>query len=269
MGEGVPHVKLKADLFLVTYPGDHPWLPYLFFSIAKFVKQSSYRNLVIVLEKGDPKCQAIETAERELGAVVKRCQKYRGTAVPGYLGQQIEKLRAWKHTDAERIVVLDSDEVFCRPVDLQSDPAIKLERPLLIWRKWENAGKAACWRSTTREVLGWEPLGETLCRDPYVYPSAFLREAWKMLGGEKRLRGFANRPTNTGVSEFNLLGNIALKHHAWMFTLMEAKGHAIVDEMTCAAADPRLPRACIKRFWSHYGVSDPSVQRKMKELGLT
>ena len=264
-------MTLTTDLFLVTYPGDFAWLPYLLLSIAKYVVRESYRRLVVVLEEGDEIPITLKAAAANDGAYLFGCRRYRGTETPGYVGQQIEKLRAWHYTDADRIVILDSDEVFCRAVDLRTDPAICLEKPLLVWRRWENAGKAQCWQASTREALGFNPLGETLCRDPFVFPGWFLHLAWEVLGGEKRLLTFNavhDYPTNHGLSEFNCLGNIALVKYADAFTPMESKSRVVLDPMTCAVDDPVLPAPCVQRFWSHHGVADQEVQDALERLGL-
>ena len=256
---------MTTDLFLVTYPGDYQWLPYLFRSIARNVV--GFRHFVIVVEEDFelPYVVVPESAGVRLNAYFHRCQRYEGTSYPGQWGQQIEKLRAWKYTDADRIVFIDSDAIFARPTDLQTDPNISIELPFVVHCPWhlvsdhviEHQGKLCSasprkWYQPTRELLGFVPFAETMRLPPYVMPSWVLRHLWEHIGGEERIRALGCPPV-----EFNLMGNFAWACHPDAFTFVEIPG-------------PAIPQTPVVQFWSKTegGPAHPSIQAQLTQWGL-
>ena len=250
-------MMLTTDLFLVTHLDDYDWVKYLIRSINLFV--SGYRRLVVVLEEQDPMPEAIAELCCIGGVEVRRCRNYRGTDVQGITGQQIEKYRAWHYSNAERIVFIDSDSVFCRTVDLQIDPSINLEKPVIIARCWGSAGPATRWYENTRDILGFEPPGETMCRHPFVFPRGMLEDLWYHVGPENRLSRWLH------PVEFNAMGNYALAKCPEDFSPIWIDGHVPMDPITCAVdvGDP-----CIHQFWSHHRATNPAVQKVLGTLGL-
>ena len=259
-------MKLTTDILLVTFPDDYQWLPFLFRSIAHHV--TGFDRLVVVVEEGDEPPLALLQNSGVRAWEIERCRRYRGTSYPGYTGQAIEKLRAWHYTDAERVMFIDSDCVFTRPLDLQTDPHINLAKPIVWWRPWEEAGPAQCWRETTNTLLGYETDSETMCRHPFVFPGWMLHRLWEEIGGEERLRHF------TRLSDFNLMGNFAnwLNDHVDCVTMSRWPSppdaatnadHARLGE----AINVEVPGACVRQFWSRSGVT-AAVEQEMGKLGL-
>lgn len=241
-------MNLTTDIFLITYPKDYQWLPYLLESM-RLVQ--GFRRLIVVVEEGDepPMGELMNFGPHDW--VVKKCRKYRGTDFPGYTGQAIEKLRAWSYTDADRILIVDSDCVFSRPVDLDTDPAISLVKPLVIWREWSDAGDAKCWHESTVKLLGGEKKApyETMCRHSFVFPGWFLHWLWEHMGGEERLLRFKT------LSDFNLMGNAAITCFPNEFKMAKFEGG-------------HVPPGFLHQFWSHHTVAHPEVQQKLAEMGL-
>lgn len=233
-----------VDFFLITYPKDYPWLPYLWATIAK--RATGFRRCVLVLEPQDPTPSGLPTYVE-----VKRCRVYRGTDVAGYWGQSIEGLRAHEYTDADVIWFLESDCIFTRPVDVRVDKGFGQPEPCILRQKWEHVGVAAKWRPTTLGLLGEAP-AETMRAHPFVYPRGHFEACWSHIGGEERLRHVVL--DGGELSQFNVLGNFALIH---------PEGFRIID-----VDRESMPDSCMKQFWSHSGVEDASVVREMEKLGL-
>ena len=236
-------MRLSVDLFLVTYPQDYDWLPYLFRSIARYV--TGFDRLVVVLEEGDPE------PAMPAGAVVRRCPRYPIQPKPKNLtgANVIARIKAWEYSGADRVVNIDSDHVFCRPVDLRTDPAIMQDgRPLVLYEPWADVGLAQCWHDKTAKLLGFEPPFETMRRAPWCYQSWFLRRLWEHLGGEEMLL------VNVDACEYNLAGNFAIARYPDDFVAMNVR---------------QAPPACIRQFWSWHRPTHPAVQAELGRLGLT
>ena len=263
-------MKLTTDIFLITFPDDYQWLPFLFRSIARHVM--GFDRLVVVVEEGDEPPLALLQNSGVRAWEIERCRRYRGTSYPGYTGQAIEKLRAWHYTDAERVMFIDSDCVFTRPLDLQTDPHINLAKPIVWWRQWNEAGPALCWKESTDQILGFSSYGETMCRHPFVFPGWMLHLLWERIGGEERLFRFPR------VSDFNLMGNFAFSledqvgYSEDMFTLNHwpppppaatEADHARLGE----AIAVEVPGACVRQFWSRKGVT-VEVEEEMRKMEL-
>lgn len=249
-------MKLTTDLFLVTYPKDYPWLEFLFKSINRYV--TGFRKLVMVVEEQDFLSDELATLLNSFGPkawTVQTCRPYRGTDYPGYTGQAVEKLRAWHYTNADRIFILDSDLIFTRPVDLETDARASVAKPVIIYRPWEEAGEAICWHPSTVELLGNAPF-ETMCCHPFIFPGWLLHRLWEELGGEEKL--LQNPPRDDRgapcISDFNVMGNYALRFPG-EFTPYDHR-------------DEDIPPNFIHQFWSHHTVNHPEVQAKLKELGF-
>lgn len=246
-------MKLTTDLFLVTYPKDYPWLEYLFKSINRYV--TGFRQLVLVIEENDIAPMDILQKFGPKGWSVMRCRNYRGTDYPGYTGQAVEKLRAWHYTDADRIFILDSDLIFTRSVDLETDARANVQKPVVVNRPWEEAGEAVCWHPSTVELLGNAPF-ETMCCHPFIFPGWMLHKLWEILGGEEKL--LQNPPRDARgapcISDFNVMGNYALRFPG-EFTPYDHR-------------DEDIPPNFIHQFWSHHTVNHPEVRAKLQELGF-
>ena len=254
-------MKLVTDLLLVTYPQDYDWLPYLFRSIVNNVS-GYYRVIVVVEERHEPPLEIL----REHGPrrwSIEKCRRYEGTDFPGYTGQAIEKLRAWEYSNADRVLIVDSDCVFTRPVNLETDPAASIAKPIILWRPWEEAGDANCWHNSTAELLGAQPPYETMCRHPFIFPTWMLHELWEHLGGEEQLL------QHTSLSDFNLMGNFALMKYPEKFTPIRWRGP--VDNHHANGTEELgegVPPEWVHQFWSHHRAEHPDVQKILGKLGL-
>ena len=246
-----------ADLIVKTFPGDYAWLPFLWASIRKYA--TGYRDIIVIIE------EQYESPPLPEGARLIRCRQYEGTACPPSRGVPIERLGAWRHTDADALIFIDSDCVLCRPVDFQTDPTINLEKPVVLWTEWEGSGPCEKWRWPAHNTLGVDPPRLTMCRYPFVFPRFILEDCWKACGGEERLRGVE-------LTDWEVIGNYALMRWG--------------DSVTAIHMNDAGP-ACCWQFWNQGGVThpltqadidegkmgggvwNPGVQAKMRELGLS
>lgn len=247
---------ITADIVLKTYPGDYEWLPYLYRSIAKYA--TGWRRLIVIIE------EQYDAPPMPEGAKLVRCRRYEGTSCPPSRGVPIERLGAWRHTDAEALAFIDSDCVFCRPVDLQTDPTINLERPVVLWRNWSEGGPCQKWRTPATLALGFYPPLLTMCRYPFVFRRDVMRDCWEHCGGPRRLE-------QLDVTDWEVLGNYTLKAWPEAVTKVHANdaGTACVHQLwNVGGSHHPLTREEIEREGMGGGVSNPGVQAKMRELGL-
>jgi hypothetical protein len=247
---------LIIDILIKTYPQDYDWLPGLWKSLARV---RGYRSVVLLLEEQYPAPPNLPA-----NVVVARSRQYVGTDYPSDLGAVVERLRAWAYTDADRILYVDSDCVFSRDVDLHTEPTINAERPIVLWRPWEEAGGAAFLRAPAARTLGYDPPRETMCRYPFCFPRDVLKACWDFIGGENRLLTLTTkeeRDANTvrprsylmPPTDWNVLGNFALDHAPEAVTAVNWRDAA---------------PACVKQFWSWHRPTHPAVQDELRRMGL-
>jgi len=243
---------LVIDVLVKTHPPDYDCLAPMLRSM-KFV--SGYRNLVLLLEEQYP-----EPPDLPPRVVIARSRRYVGTDYPSNYGAVIERLRAWAYTDADRVVFLDSDCAWCRPVDLRTEPTILAERPVVLWRAWgEPNGTGDGWRPAAARTLGYDPSRATMVRYPFCFPRDVLRACWDFVGGEERLRGLmteAERRRNAPYCppvDWPVLGCFALDH---------APGAVTARHWSQAGAHT------VFHYLSHERPMTPSVRARLRELGL-
>lgn len=247
---------LTIDVVIKSYPQDYDFLVYAFRSLERV---RGYRNVVLILEEQYP-----EPSELPSNAIVSRSRRYVGTDYPSDHGAVIERLRAWDHSDADVLIFSDSDCCWSRDVDLQTEPTINAEKPIVLWRTWEEAGGAAFLEAPAARTLGYEPKVETMCRYPFCVPRDVLKACWDFLGGEERLLNLTTKAERDASPEkpasyllpptdWNVLGNFAIDH------MPEA-----ITPLHWSAAGP----PCVHQFWSWHRPTHPDVQAKMRELGL-
>ena len=242
---------MTCDLFLRTYPADYAWLPFLFRSLIRHVRD--FRNLIIVYPYNGPApfgaAQAREWGLRlgNAGVVDSVHDQPTDRIYPDdYVGQQITKLRCHEYTDADEVCFLDSDFVFVRDFTPESLHPFRVE-----CRPWDSVGKAQCWYPPTKILLREDPPYETMARHPFQFPTALIKRCYEHVGGEAALLGFGAH-----FSEFNLLGNFAILHEGAPAKLVE-----LGDSTKEARRDD-----FVKQFWSWGGVT-ADVFRTMKDLG--
>ena len=180
-----------------------------------------------------------------LASIDKYCTGFRKTVVVegehprGYLHQQVVKLHADQHTDADFILVTDSDTLFTEPVTPES--FMRDGKPIWYCTPWNddmmaNPGTRA-WFDVMSEFFGKTPTHELMRRQPFMFPR-------EVLSGLRELCIHRHGTTiedyimqRKAFSEWNVLGFYCWLYHRekfyWMDTTIEC------------------PPAKVRQFWSH------------------
>jgi hypothetical protein len=227
---------ITVDVVVKTFPQDYDWTKYLFCSLSRV---TGYRNLILLIENSFPAPGGMPP-----GTIVARTPDY-APGMPSGIGAAYERLGCWRHSDADRLLFVDSDCVFSRDVDLQTDPTINLGRPIVLYRSWEESGDGVCWKPRAELALGYPAKVETMCRYPFCFPRSVIQECWETLGIE-RMKGVE-------LTDWNVLGNFAIDYCA--------------DQVT-PTRYPNVGPSCVRQFWSHDRPTNPEVQAELGRLGL-
>lgn len=183
----VTDTPILCDLFIRTYPGDAAYHEKCLASIDKFC--TGFRNTVVV-NKTD-----------------------RSPRI-GYLQQQVDKLHADTWTDADYVLITDSDTLFKTPVTPET--YFRDGKPIWLHTPWDLVIKAlpstAKWKRVMQEFAGVEPEHEFMRRQPFMIPAWLLKDLrqWCVF---QHTRALADYVMNSHwFTEYNVLG-----HHAWRF----------------------------------------------------
>jgi hypothetical protein len=209
-----------TDIFIKTCQHDAEYHKYCLASIEKFC--SGFRD-VVVIDGEHPR---------------------------GYLDQQIIKLHADTYTDADFVLITDSDTLLTMPVTPET--YLHDGKPVWLWTPWSpemlaHPGTAA-WFRCMKEFFGEESPGEFMRRQPFMVPTQLLKDLreWaeayhgKSIGDYVMDRG--------SFSEFNCMGYYAwLAHHDKFHWIDTSK-----DE---------LPELTVRQMWSH-----DKIEKNLEEI---
>lgn len=234
---------MNAHILVLSWAPDAPWLHYALRSIQRFAR--GFSGVTVVYPTGD------DAVMRPL------CEQFGARPYPhdeppppfGHLAQNLAKSCADTYVpeNTSHVLHFDSDCVFVeesRPEDYMRDG-----KPVLVHRRWEDAGAAQCWREPTARALGWDPAFETMARMPLFYDVRvyrMMREHVERTHGMPFARYvLGQRPTwPYGFAEFNALGNFVLEKATWL-----------CDPLLVRQRPWGLPEK-IRQLWSHDGLRD-------------
>lgn len=227
---------MKTAIFIRSYHGDFKWLKYCLASIKKYAR--GFSEVVIVVPISSQR--ALKTSKLITDEQVYYCRDYAND----YLGQQVTKLEAFRYTDAERILFIDSDTVFITettPETFMRDNKIWLYKtPYLP----DILGQAMCWKQRTEDALSFPVEYEYMRRFPLMYWTDTLKKVESyMLGMGKPLEKYILSQNGNDFSEFNLIGAYAEK--------FEGDRYLFLDTQT----EPIIP-AVAKQYWSWGGITN-------------
>lgn len=215
---------MTIDIFIRTYHKDIDFLRYCLKSIAKYV--TGHRRVIICI----PEDEGYLLKDIPYGVVI----MWHPLTTNGYIDQQISKLSAHEHSNAEYILFVDSDVCFFQPTDL-SEYFVD-GKPYLMKTRYELVGDAICWKACTEEIMGLQLAYEYMRRIPILF-------RWDTLYGLANYIDIKELAGAERLSEFNLLG-------AYAAHFQETLYHIINTEH-----DP-LPKTCAKQGWSWGGMTD-------------
>ncbi len=201
---------MTTDIFIKTHPGDAAYHVHCLRSIEKFCK--GFRDTVVV-----------DT----------------GTHPRGYLEQQIVKLHADTYTDADLILVTDSDTLFTEHVTPES--FMRDGKPIWYMTPWNdemlrNPGTKA-WFDVMSSFFGEPPPAEFMRRQPFMFPREVL-PSLREYCFTKFGKTITDYVYDAGTfSEWNVLGLFCWLNFRdsfyWMDTTIEC------------------PPPLVRQFWSH------------------
>jgi hypothetical protein len=201
---------VTTDIFIRTYSGDAAYHQYCLESIDRFC--TGFRNTVVVSQ---------EDAKGK-----------------GYLAQQVTKLHADQYTDADMILVTDSDTLFIEPVTPES--FMRDGKPMWFMTPFDDQMLAhpgtRKWFEVMSGFLGADPTHEFMRRQPFMFPREVLpaiREfCWTKFG-----RTLEQYIMESGAfSEWNALGYYCRTHH--------------YDKFTWIDTTVECPPPLVRQFWS-------------------
>jgi hypothetical protein len=201
---------VTTDIFIKTYPGDKGYHPHCIASIEKFC--TGFRKTVVV-DSDEPR---------------------------GYLYQQVVKLTADRHTDADFILITDSDTLFKQPVTPET--YLRDGKPLWLMTPWTpemlaHPGTRA-WFGVMTEFFGVEPPAEWMRRQPFMIPRWALTGLQEFCFKEHGLSIEEYVMSRNAFSEFNVIG-----YYLWLF-------HRDKIHWIDTSVDP-LPELTVVQLWSH------------------
>lgn len=147
-----------TSIFIKTYPNDHAWLQYLLPSIEKYAQ--GFKDVIIVSDAGTV------IPPEYLNTIKKIPVHTHYIPIPthtpeypsnidvgiGYLWQQNIKLSWFELCNSDSALLLDSDEMLCKPMT----PNDFKHNGKWVWtyRLWKEAEEAQCWKQSTDYILG-------------------------------------------------------------------------------------------------------------------
>lgn len=141
-----------VDIFIKTYHKDFIWLEYCLASIRKFA--TGFRKVIIVSDDDGNKIPSkfVEGLSADVYYTpVPKVYPDNPSHGIGYLWQQIVKLNWYNYTDADAVLILDSDwmlTVPTKPEDFMIDGKFTWG-----YRDWDKVGDAICWKAPTELLL--------------------------------------------------------------------------------------------------------------------
>jgi hypothetical protein len=243
------------DILIPTYHADFVWLDFCLRSVKKFT--SGFRNVIIVSDNDGHKIPQSILNIMPVTVIYKDVPTKWPAKLnhrPGYLWQQILKLSWMDYTDADAVLILDSDEMLVCNV---TPSTFRDYRGRWRWayRNWENAGSANMWKLPTQEILQFEPQYEAMCFAPFIFERKITDEFieyLKQIHGATDLFDVFFKYDMTLFSEYNAYGSYILKfdNDVYYSLVNEYKGHNNV----------------ITKSWSYGGVSNEEKEKREKIL---
>lgn len=235
---------MTTDIFIRTYKNDLEWLKYCLRSIAKYV--TGYRQIIICIPEDQ---KHLLDGWGFSSEKIVSCPVYERD----YLGQQISKMKAFEHTDAEAVIFIDSDCCFNKPVDL-SEELFENGKPIIYKTLYEKVGDAICWKSITEKTIGQPLEFEYMRRLPFVFLTKTLKSANLFIKLQHNVdtEVYVMDQPGRHFSEFNYLGAYADK--------FEPENYCIKDTEKDGHGNMYL-----KQFWSWSGLK-PEEREELEVL---
>lgn len=190
---------MTVDIVIKSYPADYPWLAYCLRSIQKFA--SGFNNIIVLLPRSAP---LTLTAETVVYLDVEE----------NYMTQQVAKLNADFHTEADFILHIDSDCIFKQPVTPETFMVNGKARWLMTpWADCPDAEKA--WMHVMVKCCRTMPTHDFMRKSTLIVPRwayAEFRSFIQKTHGVTMDAYVMNQP-GRDFSEYNCLGHYLYTNH--------------------------------------------------------
>lgn len=235
---------MTTDILIVTWHRDAQFLDYALSSIERYC--SGFRETVVL-------CPT-----RDEAAISPITEKYPGTSIVlheeygcGHHWQMMIKVHADQFTDADMILLSDSDCLFKQPTTPES--FLRDGKPIHLMQRYDHPeiakghnGGPVPWQAITERDCGWPVPYEYMRRQGFMYPRWLLKEARKHLelrhrcGADEWImkRAMPIPPGFRSFCEYNFLNAFAHQKYPEQFCFLEV-------------GKDEIPEYTIWQGWSH------------------
>jgi len=220
---------MTISLFVRSYDKDFEWLAYSVKSMRK--------NLIGV----DDRILVVPTTTTNIPVDIRSFFDRVETSIethPGYIAQQIDKIRAYKYCKHPNILFSDSDCIYYKPFD--ACKCLTEEGRAIVYKTLYTMihRDARVWQNITYKVIGIKPKWEYMRAFPILHKAAVCEFLDTLPSYNKYLK----EVTGHNLSEFNALGLLAENIYPYLYEF--------IDTSTC----PKMQVA--KQYWSWGGITD-------------
>lgn len=224
------------SLFVRSYSKDYEWLSHSIRSMRANLVGISERILCV------PYNDIVPNDISSFFDKVVRSHEY----LPGYLQQQVDKVRAYTHCLHDNILFSDSDCIYFQRYDanqMLDGNAVKLYQT-----KYSSlAGQVLAWRDITRACTGIDPEYEYMRCFPIMHKSWVCRA----LDNHHTYKEYLKVVKPNNLSEFNALGVIAKDQFP--------NDYVFID------TEESLPTQTAKQYWSWGGIT-PDISKELESI---
>jgi hypothetical protein len=227
-----------TDILIPTYHADFMWLDYLLKSVKKYT--SGFRKIIIVSDNDGHIIPSsitdiveCEVLYKDVGPIPSSIHHR-----PGYFWQQYLKLNWMTYTDADAVLIFDSDEMVTKPIT-PADLCNEEGKYQWFYRDWSMAGDAIVWKIPTGEALLFDPPYEAMCITGFVFDRETTTDLIKYLMDKHNATSLLDvffKYNPTLFSEYNTYGSYILyaksqkyypiinyqKHDTYNFTILKS-----------------------------------------------
>lgn len=171
---------------------------------------------------------------------------YSNEFLPGYLQQQVDKVRAYKHCLHDNILFSDSDCIYFQRFD--ASQMLDGSKVRLYQTKYLSLeGQVLAWKGITKACTGIDPEYEYMRCQPIMHKSWTCRTLDSLHIYKEYLK--IVQPNN--LSEFNALGVIAKEFFPSDYTFVDT--------------EKSPPTNTAKQYWSWGGMT-PDISKELESL---
>jgi hypothetical protein len=194
------------DIFIKTYHLDFQYLEYLLKSIKVFCK--GFRNVIIVTDSGKDFPDDLKNIIPIKLFYIEMPNSFSHNIEygVGYLWQQYIKLSWYKYTDAEYVLVMDSDQMFTQP----TTPEKFMRKKKYTWYFERWISPDIKWKSSTEKLLKYEVGNSAMCFPGFIFKRNITLEFLKYINTKHKIWNFWDLVIRDNIemfSEYNLYGS--------------------------------------------------------------